>query len=47
MKRFAFFGFQSLLIADRRGTAIRLAIETLQKANRFCGKAQMLYRKKP
>ncbi|MBW1927500.1 MAG: hypothetical protein JRI35_10020, partial [Deltaproteobacteria bacterium] len=29
------------LIADRRGSAIRPAIETLQKANRSCGRARM------
>ncbi|MBW1925900.1 MAG: hypothetical protein JRI35_01675, partial [Deltaproteobacteria bacterium] len=34
-------GFQSSLIADRRGSAIRPAIETLQKANRSCGRARM------
>ncbi|MBW1926087.1 MAG: hypothetical protein JRI35_02635, partial [Deltaproteobacteria bacterium] len=36
-----FSGFQSSLIADRRGSAIRPAIETLQKANRSCGRARM------
>ncbi|MBW1927469.1 MAG: hypothetical protein JRI35_09860, partial [Deltaproteobacteria bacterium] len=36
LKRLPFSGFQSSLIADRRGSAIRPAIETLQKANRFC-----------
>ncbi|MBW1927215.1 MAG: hypothetical protein JRI35_08510 [Deltaproteobacteria bacterium] len=41
MKRLPFSGFQSSLIADRRGSAIRPAIETLQKANRSCGRAQM------
>ncbi|MBW1926401.1 MAG: hypothetical protein JRI35_04260 [Deltaproteobacteria bacterium] len=41
LKRLPFSGFQSLLIADRRGTAIRPAIETLQKANRFCGRVLM------
>ncbi|RKX57766.1 MAG: hypothetical protein DRP28_06160, partial [Thermodesulfobacteriota bacterium] len=35
-----FSGFQSSLIADRRGSAIRPAIETLQKANRSCGRAR-------
>ena len=34
LKRLPFSGFQSSLIADRRGSAIRPAIETLQKANR-------------
>ncbi|MBW1927320.1 MAG: hypothetical protein JRI35_09055, partial [Deltaproteobacteria bacterium] len=34
-------GFQSSLIADRRGSAIRPAVETLQKANRSCGRARM------
>ncbi|MBW1925586.1 MAG: hypothetical protein JRI35_00085 [Deltaproteobacteria bacterium] len=37
LKRLPFSGFQSSLIADRRGGAIRPAIETLQKANRSCG----------
>ena len=32
---------QSSLIADRRGSAIRPAVETLQKANRSCGRARM------
>jgi len=32
LKRLPFSGFQSSLIADRRGSAIRPAIETLQKA---------------
>jgi len=41
LKRLPFFGFQSSLIADRRGSAIRSAIETLQKANRSCGRARM------
>jgi hypothetical protein len=41
LKRLPFFGFQSLLVANRRGGAIWSAVETLQKANRFCGKAQM------
>ena len=35
LERLPFSGFQSLLIADRRGSVIRPAIETLQKANRF------------
>ena len=38
LKRLPFSGFQSLLIADRRASAIRPAIETLQKANRSCGR---------
>jgi len=38
LKRLPFSGFQSSLIADRRGSAIRPAIETLQKANRSCGR---------
>ncbi|PXF53416.1 MAG: hypothetical protein C4B57_09555 [Deltaproteobacteria bacterium] len=38
---YLFSGFQSSLIADRRGSAIWPAIETLQKANRFCGRARM------
>jgi len=41
LKRLPFSGFQSSLIADRRGSAIRPAIETLQKANRSCGRARM------
>ncbi|MBW1927019.1 MAG: hypothetical protein JRI35_07505, partial [Deltaproteobacteria bacterium] len=41
LKRLSFSGFQSSLIADRRGSAIRPAIETLQKANRSCGRARM------
>jgi len=41
LKRLPFSGFQSSLIADRRGGAIRPAIETLQKANRSCGRARM------
>ena len=41
LKRLPFFGFQSSLIADRRGSAIRPAIETLQKVNRSCGRARM------
>ena len=40
LKRLPFPGFQSSLIADRRGSAIRPAIETLQKANRSCGRAR-------
>jgi len=40
LKRLPFSGFQSSLIADRRGGAIRPAIETLQKANRSCGRAR-------
>ncbi|MBW1925951.1 MAG: hypothetical protein JRI35_01930, partial [Deltaproteobacteria bacterium] len=40
LKRLLFSGFQSSLIADRRGSAIRPAIETLQKANRSCGRAR-------
>ncbi|MBW1926697.1 MAG: hypothetical protein JRI35_05805, partial [Deltaproteobacteria bacterium] len=40
LKRLPFSGFQSSLIADRRGSAIRPAIETLQKANRSCGRAR-------
>ncbi|MBW1926818.1 MAG: hypothetical protein JRI35_06465, partial [Deltaproteobacteria bacterium] len=40
-KRLPFSGFQSSLIADRRGSAIRPAIETLQKANRSCGRVRM------
>jgi len=35
LNRLPFSGFQSSLIADRRGSAIWPAIETLQKANRF------------
>ncbi|MBW1927384.1 MAG: hypothetical protein JRI35_09410 [Deltaproteobacteria bacterium] len=38
LKRLPFSGFQSSLIADRRGSAIRPAVETLQKANRSCGR---------
>jgi len=38
LKRLPFSGFQSSLIADRRGSAIWPAIETLQKANRSCGR---------
>gem|GEM_PF-2724876 len=38
LERLPFSGFQSSLIADRRGSAIRPAIETLQKANRSCGR---------
>ena len=41
LKRLPFSGFQSSLIADRRGSAIRPAIETLQKASRSCGRARM------
>ncbi|MBW1927039.1 MAG: hypothetical protein JRI35_07610 [Deltaproteobacteria bacterium] len=41
LKRFAFFGFQSSLVANRRASAIWPAIETLQKANRSCGRARM------
>ena len=41
LKRLPFSGFQSSLIADRRGSAIRPAIETLQKVNRSCGRARM------
>jgi len=41
LERLPFSGFQSSLIADRRGSAIRPAIETLQKANRSCGSARM------
>ncbi|MBW1925930.1 MAG: hypothetical protein JRI35_01825 [Deltaproteobacteria bacterium] len=41
LKRLPFSGFQSSLIADRRGNAIRPAVETLQKANRSCGRARM------
>jgi len=40
LERLPFSGFQSSLIADRRGSAIRPAIETLQKANRSCGRAR-------
>ncbi|MBW1926787.1 MAG: hypothetical protein JRI35_06310, partial [Deltaproteobacteria bacterium] len=40
-ERLPFSGFQSSLITDRRGSAIRPAVETLQKANRFCGRAWM------
>ncbi|PXF55480.1 MAG: hypothetical protein C4B57_02310 [Deltaproteobacteria bacterium] len=40
MKRLPFSGFQSSLIADRGGSAIRPAVETLQKADRFCGRAR-------
>ena len=40
LKRLPFSGLQSSLIADRRGSAIRPAIETLQKANRSCGRAR-------
>jgi len=38
LERLPFSGFQSSLIADRRGSAIWSAIETLQKANRSCGR---------
>ncbi|RKX59358.1 MAG: hypothetical protein DRP28_03250, partial [Thermodesulfobacteriota bacterium] len=38
LKRLPFSGFQSSLIADRRASAIWPAIETLQKANRSCGR---------
>ncbi|MBW1926255.1 MAG: hypothetical protein JRI35_03480 [Deltaproteobacteria bacterium] len=38
LKRLPFSGFQSSLIADRRGSAIWSAIETLQKANRSCSR---------
>ncbi|MBW1926586.1 MAG: hypothetical protein JRI35_05205 [Deltaproteobacteria bacterium] len=41
LKRLPFSEFQSSLIADRRGSAIRPAIETLQKVNRSCGRARM------
>ena len=41
LERLPFSGFQSSLIADRRGSAIWPAIETLQKANRSCGRARM------
>ncbi|MBW1926069.1 MAG: hypothetical protein JRI35_02545 [Deltaproteobacteria bacterium] len=41
LERLPFSGFQSSLIADRRGSAIRPAFETLQKANRSCGRARM------
>ncbi|MBW1926774.1 MAG: hypothetical protein JRI35_06210, partial [Deltaproteobacteria bacterium] len=41
LERLPFSGFQSSLIADRRGSAIRPAVETLQKANRSCGRARM------
>jgi len=41
LKRLPFSGFQSSLIADRRGSAIRPAVETLQKANRSCGRVLM------
>ena len=41
LERLPFSGFQSLLVANRRASAIRPAIETLQKANRSCGRAQM------
>ena len=41
LKRLPFSGFQSSLIAGRRGSAIRPAIETLQKANRSCGRVRM------
>ncbi|MBW1926843.1 MAG: hypothetical protein JRI35_06600, partial [Deltaproteobacteria bacterium] len=41
LKRLPFSGFQSSLIADRRGSAIRPAIETLQKTNRSCGRVRM------
>jgi len=40
LERLPFSGFQSSLIADRRASAIRPAIETLQKANRSCGRAR-------
>ncbi|MBW1927141.1 MAG: hypothetical protein JRI35_08135, partial [Deltaproteobacteria bacterium] len=40
-ERLPFSGFQSSLIADRRGSAIRPAVETLQKANRSCGRVRM------
>ncbi|MBW1926883.1 MAG: hypothetical protein JRI35_06800 [Deltaproteobacteria bacterium] len=40
LERLPFSGFQSSLIADRRGSAIRPAIETLQKANRSCDRAR-------
>ena len=38
LNRLPFSGFQSSPIADRRASAIWPAIETLQKANRFCGR---------
>ncbi|PXF54795.1 MAG: hypothetical protein C4B57_05555 [Deltaproteobacteria bacterium] len=41
LERLPFSGFQSSLIANRRGSAIRPAVETLQKANRSCGRARM------
>ncbi|MBW1926537.1 MAG: hypothetical protein JRI35_04955 [Deltaproteobacteria bacterium] len=41
LERLLFSGFQSSLIVDRRGSAIRPAVETLQKANRSCGRARM------
>ena len=41
LERLPFSGFQSSLIADRRGSAIRPAVETLQKASRSCGRARM------
>ncbi|MBW1926395.1 MAG: hypothetical protein JRI35_04230 [Deltaproteobacteria bacterium] len=41
LKRLPFSGFQSSLIADRRGGAIRPAVETLQKANRSCDRVRM------
>jgi len=41
LKRLPFSGFQSSLIADRRGSAIRPAVETPQKANRSCGRVLM------
>ncbi|MBW1927070.1 MAG: hypothetical protein JRI35_07780 [Deltaproteobacteria bacterium] len=41
LERLPFSGFQGSLIADRRGSAIRPAIETLQKADRSCGRARM------
>ncbi|MBW1926971.1 MAG: hypothetical protein JRI35_07255 [Deltaproteobacteria bacterium] len=40
LERLPFSGFQSSLIADWRGSAIRPAIETLQKVNRSCGRAR-------
>jgi len=42
LERLPFSGFQSSLIADRRGSAIWPAIETLQKANRSCGRGRQL-----
>jgi len=41
LKRLPFSGFKAHSLQTERGSAIWPAIETLQKANRFCGKARM------